>query len=83
MAGPCAYSITIDMGGRHVASVFSVMNMWGNIGATVFPFLVPLLTRLTGNWNSVLFLFAALYVVAAACWLPFNADRAIFDAEQR
>jgi hypothetical protein len=33
LAGPCAYSITIDMGGKHTAAVFSTMNMLGNIGA--------------------------------------------------
>jgi len=31
LAGPCAYSITIDKGGDHVAMVFSTMNMMGNV----------------------------------------------------
>ena len=39
--GPCAYTSTIDMGGRHVPMVFSTMNMAGNIGAFVFPIVVP------------------------------------------
>ena len=30
LAGPCGYSITIDMGGRHVAPVFSLMNTAGH-----------------------------------------------------
>src|SRR5262249_58856275 len=37
VGGPCAYAITIDMGGRHVAIVFSLMNMAGNVGAGGFP----------------------------------------------
>ena len=41
MGGPCAYAITIDMGGRHVAPVFSTMNMAGNVGAMLFPLLIP------------------------------------------
>ena len=32
-AGPCAFSATIDVGGKHVPQVFGVMNMAGNIAA--------------------------------------------------
>ncbi len=39
--GPCAYTTTIDMGGKHVTMVFSLMNMAGNFGAFVFPIIVP------------------------------------------
>ncbi len=39
--GPCAYTSTIDMGGKHVPIVFSTMNMAGNFGAFVFPIIVP------------------------------------------
>jgi hypothetical protein len=39
--GPCAYAATIDMGGRHVVMLFSLMNMAGNVGAFLFPVVVP------------------------------------------
>ena len=78
-AGPAAYTITIDMGGKHVAPVFSTMNMAGNIGAAVFPFLVPPLVAVTGSWDLVLFLFAGIYVAAALCWMPFNAEGTIVE----
>jgi MFS family permease len=79
VAGPCAYTITIDMGGKHVAPVFATMNMAGNIGAAVFPLLIPPLVDATGNWDLVLFLFAGIYVAAGLCWIPFNPNRTIFD----
>jgi MFS family permease len=75
-AGPTAYTITIDMGGKHVAPVFSTMNMAGNIGAAVFPLLVPPLVD-AGSWDLVLFLFAGIYVAAAFCWMPFNPEGTI------
>jgi MFS family permease len=78
-AGAPAYTITIDMGGRHVAPVFAVMNMSGNVGAAAFPLLVPPLLAWTGSWDAVLFLFAGIYVAAALCWVPFNAEGTIFD----
>jgi MFS family permease len=78
-AGPCAYALTIDMGGAHVAPVFSTMNMAGNFGAAVFPLLVPPLVKGTGSWDAVLFLAAGTYLAAAFCWLLFNPNGTIFD----
>jgi MFS family permease len=82
-AGACAYTITIDMGGRHVAPVFSTMNMAGNVGAVAFPLLTPSLVEATGSWDLVLFLFAGLYLAAALCWLPFNPEGTLFDRPRR
>ena len=77
VAGPCGYSITIDMGGRHVTMVFSMRNTAGNVGAAVFPSVVPGLVAWTGSWDLVLFVFAGVYVAAALCWLPFDPERSI------
>jgi MFS family permease len=79
-AASCAYAITIDMGGKHVAIVFSLMNMAGNLGAMVFPLVIPPLVRLTGDrWDVVLFLFAGIYLAAAACWALINPTGTVFD----
>ena len=43
------YTITIDLGGRHVGPVFSVMNMAGNVGAIVFPLVVPVAAQRDGE----------------------------------
>lgn len=76
--GVSAYTITMDLGGRHVATVFSVMNMCGNIGAALFPPLVGRWVDATGRWNEVLLIFAAMYIAAAACWMSLNPRRMIF-----
>jgi MFS family permease len=82
--GPVAYAITIDMGGRHVRTVFSLMNMWGNLGSMSFPLVVA---RLIGkdpkpdDWAYVLPLFAGIYAAAGLCWLGFNPDRPILPEE--
>lgn len=77
--GPVAYSITIDMGGKHVRPVFSLMNMWGNLGSFTFPLVVGMLVGKgpSANWDSVLPVFAGIYAVAGLCWLGFNPDRPI------
>lgn len=77
VSGPCAYTITIDMGGKNVPMVFSLMNMSGNIGAVVFPVVVPRLVFWTGSWDLVLFVFAGLYVASALCWALLNPNGTI------
>jgi MFS family permease len=74
LAGPCAYAITIDMGGKQVAPIFSVMNMAGNVGAIIFPIVASRVKTATGNWDAVFVLFVVLHLVAALCWLPFNPE---------
>jgi sugar phosphate permease len=80
-SGPCSYALTIDVGGRHVPAVFSTMNMFGNFGAGLMPWVVPhfrtAIERLAGgtddavrtSWAAVLLLFASMYLAAALCWV--------------
>jgi nitrate/nitrite transporter NarK len=79
VSSPTAYAITIDMGGKHVATVFSTMNMSGNIGGMIFPYVVPWFREATGSWESVLLLFGGMFVAAAVCWLFLNPQGTIFD----
>ncbi|MEN9572845.1 MAG: putative sulfoacetate transporter SauU [Verrucomicrobiota bacterium] len=79
VAGPCGYTITIDMGGEHVPTVNSVMNMTGNFGAMLFPLAVPLLLGKEQNWNVVLVSFGALYIGSALCWWLLKPDGSVFE----
>ncbi len=81
ITGPISYTLTIDLGGNHVPTVFGLMNMCGNIGAFAFPFAVA---RLVGegsnaNWDPVLFLFAGIYLAAAVCAIAFDSRKGIFE----
>ncbi|MGE0609005.1 MAG: MFS transporter [Pirellulales bacterium] len=77
LAGPSAYAVTIDMGGKHVGTVFGLMNMSGNFAAAGIPLLLPLLQKMTGSWDFVLFLFAGIYLAGAICWLMFDSRQTI------
>jgi sugar phosphate permease len=91
LAGPSAYAITMDMGGRHVGAVFATMNMLGNIGAGLLPIVVPpyrnwikstpaLLEACSGDsWNAVVVLIALLHLVAALCWLLLPLRGNVFE----
>lgn len=79
VGGPCAYTITMDMGGAHVATLFGTMNMIGNLGAFAFIYGVPWFLDRTGDWNSILLLFGSLYVAAAVFWLVLKPQGTILD----
>lgn len=78
VGGPCAYTVTIDMGDRHVPVLFGTMNMVGNLGAFAFIRVVPTLTKYA-SWDAVLALFGILYLGAAAFWLLLNPRGTILD----
>jgi MFS transporter, ACS family, D-galactonate transporter len=79
LASPCAYAMTIDMGGPHVATVNATMNMMGNFGAWAFPIAVPWLLARFGNWDAVLVVFGALHVVGALFWLLLKPEGTIVE----
>ena len=78
-SGVSAYALAISYGGTRVATVFATMNMSGNLGATAFPSLVAARVTATGNWNSALLLFVAMFALAAVCWLVLNPKGTLFD----
>jgi MFS family permease len=82
IGGPCAYAVTIDVGGNHVGTVFSMMNMCGNIGAAVFPLVVPTLVGMPAGWDLVLFVFAGVYVAAGACWMLVDPNGSVVGKAQ-
>ena len=83
--GVSGYTVAINFGGRQVATVFSVMNMCGNMGASLFPLTAGWLATRTGNWNLMLFLFAGIMAVDAICWAFLNPQGTLFgdDDEPR
>lgn len=78
--GCAAYTVTIDIAGRHVATVFGTMNMAGNLGAAACPTVVGwIIDRQLAGWNSVLLLFAGIYLVAGLFWLALDPQGTLFD----
>lgn len=77
LSSPIAYTITIDLGGRHVAAMFSTMNMAGNIGGALCPAAVGWFVDRCG-WQPVPLLFAGVYLSSAACWVFLDPRGSLF-----
>lgn len=80
--GVSGYTVAIRFGGNNVATVFSTMNMFGNIGAALFPLSAGWLVAQTGNWNLILFLFAGVMAIDAVCWALLNPKGTLFGGER-
>lgn len=78
VGGPCSYTVTIDMGGRHTAILFATMNMVGNLGAFAFIRIVPEIIKYLG-WDAVLVVFGVFYVAAALFWSLINPQRTVME----
>lgn len=79
--GVSGYTVAISFGGHQVATVFSTMNMFGNLGAALFPLTAGWLVAQTGNWNLILFLFASVMAIDALCWAFLNPQGTLFGDE--
>jgi MFS family permease len=77
--GVSGYTVAIEFGGTRVATIFSVMNMCGNLGAALFPAAVGTLIDTTGDWNLVLYLFAGILAIDALFWALLNPRHPLFQ----
>lgn len=77
ICGPISYTVTMNLGGRRVATVFGIMNMCGNFGAMLFPAVAGQLRTVTGGWTVVLAIFSAIYFAAAMCWMLIDPNASL------
>jgi ACS family glucarate transporter-like MFS transporter len=78
-----SWSTCLDIGHRYSGTVAGFMNMVGNLGTVVSPPVVAwLATRTGGNWGAALYYSAAMFGVAAVCWLFIDPRRPIVYAPQ-
>ncbi|MBY0233106.1 MAG: hypothetical protein K2W96_27805, partial [Gemmataceae bacterium] len=75
-SSPCAYALTIDMGGKYLPVVFGFMNMIGNVGAWLFVSCIMWVVSL-GGWELAFGLWASLHLWAILCWLFLDSERKI------
>ena len=92
---PTVWGTCTDIGGRHSATVFSIVNASGNVGAILVPlFLIgPLLdnystvqvvggvSETVTNYFPMFVMVAVLYVVTALCWLTIDCTKKIDPGE--
>ncbi|WP_417390792.1 MFS transporter [Gimesia sp.] len=81
LGGACGYTVTIDKGGQHVAPIFGMMNMAGNLGAALLPVIVGAMFQ-AQFYKPVLILMTGIYLAAAACWMLLNPNGTVFEEKR-
>lgn len=74
-----AWSVCLDIGGRHAGVVSAAMNTSGQVGSVFSPLLVTFLLAQLGDWNAPLLVMGALFLVGAVSWAFIDPRRRIFD----
>jgi MFS transporter, ACS family, glucarate transporter len=95
MTQPTVWGTCSDIGGRFTATVFSIVNMAGNVGAMVMPLVYgPLLdfystkeiidgeVQVVTNFTPVFVLVGALYIGAGICWLLVDCTQRVDDPHE-
>lgn len=65
-----------DIGGRHVATVLGVGNMFGNWGAAGFGYYIGVLAK-ADRWPTVFLIASLAMLIYASGWLLFDARRTV------
>ena len=72
-----AWSVCLAIGGRHAGVVSGAMNTFGNLGGALMPWVMGHMLDAYGSWDVSLYSVAALYGVAALCWLGIDPESPI------
>jgi MFS family permease len=76
LAVPIYWSLPADLNRQCAGTIGGAMNMAGGVGAVLGPYLVGELAPRYG-WNFVFVMFAAVYALAALCWLRIDASETL------
>ena len=67
---PGAWAACMDVGGTHAGSLSGMMNMAGNIGGALSPFVIGYILYWTHNdWNLTFYVSAVIYLMGIVCWI--------------
>jgi MFS family permease len=68
-----------DIGGAHVGVVSAAMNMSGQLGAFVCPFVMTGLLDRFGDWNAGVLAIGCFLLLGAACWSFIDPRDRVFE----
>jgi len=80
---PGAWATAMDVGGKFAGTLSGSMNMWGNLGGALAPFVNGHILTWTGNnWNLIFYVAAAVYLLGIVCWLFLDPVTPLEETER-
>lgn len=75
-----SWGICIDIGGNSAGVVSAAMNTAGQVGSLLCPLIVAYTLKwFDSNWNIVLYLMGAMFLVGTVCWGLINPRKRILQ----
>lgn len=72
-----SWATAIDVGHEHAGTVSAFMNMMGNLGGALSPFLFGVLVDWTGHWELPFLIASVMIVIAALLWLRIDPEKSV------
>src|SRR6185295_18235783 len=67
---PVSWGACIDVGGRYAGTYSGSMNMMGNLGGAVSPFVIgSMLKKSGGDFSQAFYMSSGVFFIGALCWL--------------
>jgi len=85
---PTVWGTCTDLGGKHSATVFGILNTSGGLGGIIFPVVFGIILGMFSNISReagffALFTFVAImYIISALCWFGVDCSKPIEDEEE-
>ncbi len=78
LAMPPSWAACMDIGGKYAGTVSGSMNMMGNLAGYASPVIGGYILQATGrDWNTFLYVLAAVYLAGTAIWPFIDPETAI------
>ena len=79
MAMAPSWAVCLDIGKRHAGVISGAMNMFGNFGGALNGVAVGWCLERWHSWTVPLYSVAALYLIAAICWIGVDPEKTVVD----
>ena len=67
---PGSWATAMDVGGKFAGTLSGAMNMWGNFGGALAPWVNGHILTWTGNnWNPIFYVASGVYLLGIVCWM--------------
>ena len=75
-----AWGTCIDIGGNSAGVVSAAMNTAGQVGSLLCPLIVAYTLKwFNNNWNIVLYIMGALFLIGMVCWFIIDPQKTILE----
>ena len=75
-----SWGICMDIGGNSAGVVSAAMNTAGQVGSLLCPLIVAYTLKwFDNNWNIVLYMMGALFLIGTVCWCLINPRKRILE----